>query len=586
MEKCVMNKQNVLPQLEYSIPDEIFGYSVSMYSLALEGWRRGLKLKFINNNRRKSEIDFSLSDKENEHFFQVVRGDAVPRSAIQICVNKDITKEYLLGAGVPTPFGQSFKEDTLNKEIIKFAESANFPLVIKPIDGTAGKGVIANIKNLEEFREALQYVRGDLNYKKVMVEQYISGEDYRLYVCDGKVIAILKKIPANVIGDGQHTIKYLLNEKNKERTKYPTLKNRPIIVDTETKNVLKSVGYTLDSVPKKGEQVFLKTKNNISSGGDPVDATDELPDRLKEIAVAAAEAIPGLVQCGVDMMVDESKQNGYVLELNSRPHITAQLYPMYGKARDIPKAIIDYYFPQTSQQDYLNAPTYFFEFQIIYDSFRKGICKEYIIPDIPKGKKQASKLTLKGNVQGVKLEQWTLKQARKLNLHGYIKNVQTGDTVVVISGKTENVSKFRLLLSEEPPKGAVIEDVREEKYQKPVKIGFEMVNPGMKAEPTTSKVSGDRLEKVAVENKTFAVEGYEPIYVDMSPVKPSKKKSTNSGRTNSTPRSSTKQDYSKVLKERNHYRKRLKAIENSRSWKVTAPIRRIGKKVKMAINGS
>src|SRR5699024_10461822 len=127
--------------------EEAFGYTVSMYSVALEGWRRGLTLKFINNNRKKAHINYKLSYKGKEHRFTVERGDAVPKSAIKICVDKDLTKEYIQKANVPTPKGKAFTANTPDKEIITYANELGYPLVIKPTDGTGGSGVIENIAN-------------------------------------------------------------------------------------------------------------------------------------------------------------------------------------------------------------------------------------------------------------------------------------------------------------------------------------------------------------------------------------------------------------------------------------------------------
>src|SRR5690625_4265030 len=92
-----------LAHLKNSIPQEAYGYTISMYCVALEGWRRGLDLKFINSSRSKAHTLFSLSNEDKEHVFSVSRGDKVPKSAIQICINKNLTKEYLLRSDVPAP---------------------------------------------------------------------------------------------------------------------------------------------------------------------------------------------------------------------------------------------------------------------------------------------------------------------------------------------------------------------------------------------------------------------------------------------------------------------------------------------------
>ena len=119
-----------LPHLENSIPIEARGYSVSMYSIALEGWRRGLTLKFINKNRRKSEIYYSLAYNGREHLFTVSRGDKVSDEALEICRNKHLTKKYLKKAGIPTPEGEVFKKNIPDNEIINYANTLEYPLVI------------------------------------------------------------------------------------------------------------------------------------------------------------------------------------------------------------------------------------------------------------------------------------------------------------------------------------------------------------------------------------------------------------------------------------------------------------------------
>src|SRR5690625_676913 len=247
----MQNQREWLPHLENSIPKEAWGYSVSMYSVALEGWRRGLTLKFINRNRRKSELYYSLSNKDREHVFTVSKGDKVTDEAIKICRNKHLTKKYLTKAGVPTPKGELFKKDVEDEEIIKYANELGYPLVIKPVDGTGGTGVIANIQNQKEFKEALKYVRYDMNYPNVIVEEHYDGRGYRVYVIGNEVIGAFDRIPANVVGDGKHTVKQLLQLKMKERDKNPALFNRPIKIDKEMENLLKDQGYNLDSIPEK-----------------------------------------------------------------------------------------------------------------------------------------------------------------------------------------------------------------------------------------------------------------------------------------------------------------------------------------------
>src|SRR5690625_3353834 len=288
------NEYKWLPHLENSIPESARGYTTSLYSIALEGWRRGLNLKFIKTKRNKSNTVFELSDGDITHRFVASRGDLITEEAFKICKNTAETKKYLIKKNVPTPEGKEFDKNTPDAQIIKYANKRGYPLVIKPIDGTGGKGVIAGIQDQREFEKSLTYVRNHLGYKSILVEDYFEGEDYRVYVIGDEVVAVTKRIPANVIGDGKSTIRQLIKQKNNERRESPILRSSLIKIDQELNNTIKKQNYNLDSVPPINKRVILKSKNNISAGGDPIDITDRIPDQIKSIAIAGCSAIPGL----------------------------------------------------------------------------------------------------------------------------------------------------------------------------------------------------------------------------------------------------------------------------------------------------
>src|SRR5690625_2136675 len=164
-----------LPHLENSMTNDTLGYAASPYSLSLEGWRRGLDLTFIKTKKKSMALaTFELSDGENKYRYYSTRGSLVSKEAVSICVNKQRTKEYLEASNVPTPKGAEYNAEVENDDIVKMIKqdtSLSFPLVIKPTDGTGGKGVIANIKNITDFEENLKYVRDTLGYKNVIVEE-------------------------------------------------------------------------------------------------------------------------------------------------------------------------------------------------------------------------------------------------------------------------------------------------------------------------------------------------------------------------------------------------------------------------------
>src|SRR5699024_4331538 len=150
-----------IPHLEEIIPEKATGYTLPIYTIALEAWRRGITVKFFNDTHKTAHLKYSLSFQEKEHFFKVSRGDLVSRKAVKICIDKHLTKKHLWNAGVPAPAGNEFSGDIENTKIVEYAIDLGFPVVIKPSKGTGGKGVIANIQNEDEFKEALTYIRED-----------------------------------------------------------------------------------------------------------------------------------------------------------------------------------------------------------------------------------------------------------------------------------------------------------------------------------------------------------------------------------------------------------------------------------------
>lgn len=513
-----------LGHIETSIPEEAYGYPVSMYSIALEGWRRGLSLKFRNNFRVKAVLPYTLSGYGREIEFLGVRSELVSKKAIHICMNKEKTKEYLIKSHVATPKGKKFQQED-NNEIIKYAQILGYPLVLKPTDASGGKGVIANIKNETEFIEALEYVRIELKYEKVIVEEFINGKDYRLFVIGDHVIGAFFREPANVVGDGKQTIDQLLKQKKIERTKNPGIYNQVIKLDKETLNLLKSQGYTEKSIPKKGEIVYLKTTSNISTGGDSVDATDDLPSHIKKEAVKAIKAIPGLIQGGVDILYNEENGDFSIIEINSQPSIRAHLFPMQGKARDIPKAIIDYYFPETIGKRNIDYPLYYFDIHTVFSTFQSYITNEISIPNIPTQRTYVKMYTISFRNYINSYGKWVQKQAKVFRLNGYVKNLNSKKVTVLCAGPKQKVFEFEKIIKGKKPYKAKIrsihEKVRNEENNLPIKVGFEIID-------------------------------------------------------NDTKQSKLKKELSIAKKEIKHYKMIQQEIENSTSWRITKPIRFIG----------
>jgi cyanophycin synthetase len=509
----MMDKINYqwLPHLEDVIPDAASGDKLSMYSIALEGWRRGLSLTFYNVKRPgKVEINYLLRSNTKEHKFAVSKGDKVPVEAMRIGRSKTLTKECLAKAGVPVPKGRSFAAEINDEDILAYADTLTFPVVLKPTNGNLGKGVISNITSKELLADALVHVRQELNYPEVIVEQFMTGEEYRIYILDGQVLAATNRIPANVIGDGKNSIKELILLKNKERRKNPNFKNRSIKIDQEVEKHVKAAGYTLDSILQDGERLFLRAKSNISTGGEPIDVTDELTEEIKNIAINTGRAVEGLVQGGIDVIVNKENNTGSVIEINTRPGIGLHLFPMEGIGRDLPKAIIDYYFPETipSHMDELRRALYF-DFDLIFSALKSGMVDEIVVPPMPLDMNYSNHLIISGKVQNVGYRNWVQNRALELHLHGYVENLPNGYVSIVAAGKQENVKALQSVVRKKAPARAKVEKVRELEWYKPIKVGFEIkqtidtkkLDTALRSEKKKNKELQGRLDKLTKQSQ-------------------------------------------------------------------------------------
>ncbi|WP_163969614.1 acylphosphatase [Oceanobacillus halotolerans] len=476
-----------LPHLSNEIVADAHGNLLDSYAVALEGWRRGLTLRWhVKDSEKFSEMRtwfvdnpgqlFSLRSKEKTHYFFRTRGDKISNKAVDIGRDKEKTKEYVKAADIPVPEGLQFSEEDSDEMIKEYVSSIGFPVVVKPTDGSFGRGVISNITSMGELEDALTYVRSELNFPNVIVETYIPGKEYRLYVVGDQVVGAINRIPPNVVGDGKHSLKQLIDLKNDERSENPRLVSCPITMNEEVTNFLSRKELTLDDIPKDGEQVFLSGKSNLSLGGDPIDVYDELPQGIKDTAVKALHAVPGLEHGAVDLIIHPDKspeEAGYILELNPTAQLGGILYPMKGKSRDVPAAIIDYYFPETIDVKMNKGKTYFDLYEVLDPLHSREAVVTTVTPS-PMGEIVAKKYTVSGDVQDIGYQRGLRKQAFERYLHGFVESLENGDIDVVVAGvDPEMVDDFRNGLLEDEER-AHVTNITESAYEQPVKVGFEV----------------------------------------------------------------------------------------------------------------
>lgn len=479
-----------LPQLTHEIVRNARKTRLDAFAVALEGWRRGLKLKWYTKDSEHFDNMiifgvnppgrlFSLSNEDRTHYFFRTRGDKVSSEAVDTVDDKGVTKDVLAKHNVPVPKGKGFSADATDEEIIEFSKTIPFPIVFKPTDASLGAGVVTNIESNESFLHALHYVRHELGYGEVIVEQHVHGPEYRLYVIEDQVIAAYNRIPANITADGTHTIEELINMKNYERRQNARLNSCLIHIDVEILEFIEKKGYDLTSVPPKGEYIPLREKTNVSTGGDPIDVTDEISEDIKKIAIDTVKAFPGLNHAGVDIIVNKNNQDhlqeaAYVLEINATAQIGGILYPLRGKARNIPAAIIDYYFPETKGMDTSDSKVYF-DMSTVLEPMENRTALEVEVAPAPMGKTYARKYKVTGNVQKESYHRWLKQQAHDSDLHGYVKNKVYDEMEVVVAGTDKDaVENFRNIINQYP-RGSKVKRVRAEFYDKPVPIGFDIM---------------------------------------------------------------------------------------------------------------
>ncbi|WP_067841350.1 acylphosphatase, partial [Amphibacillus sediminis] len=464
-----------LPHLKNAIPEEAFGYKLCMYTIALEAWRRGLNVKFCNvffDGKRR--VRFSLSDGSNEYKFAVSRGSKVSKEANHICVNKALTKDYLQKNNVPAPIGYKFDLSEGIDYVLNKVSSLGFPLVVKPTDSGAGNGVFANIKTREELIESIEVLWKKLNFNEIIVEQYVEGDDFRVYVIGDRVVGAVTRIPAHIYGDGENSIDFLIDEKNKRRKLNPYTHGRLIKKDRELIQQLKKNGWSLKDVPAKDQLVYLREKSNVSAGGDAIEVTNQLTDKVKEIAIEAINAVPGLIQGAVDIVADLENNVGHVIEINSKPQIAMHLFPEQGEAQDVPAAIIDYYFPNSVNNRRIYS--YYFDFKCILKPLENNLVKEIQLPPAPKFNHNRVWYLVSGKVQGVGYRKWIAKKAKSLELNGFVENLSNGNVKVVISGRKAALEKFDKIINQDKPRKAKVNKVAKKRWTKPIKMGFEIIN--------------------------------------------------------------------------------------------------------------
>lgn len=268
-----------------------------------------------------------------------------------IMENKSVTKKILAEAGYSVPAGGEYH--SIEKAVASYGKYKDQAIVVKPKSTNYGIGisVFKNPPNLTTFKEALE-----IAFKEddtVLVEEFISGTEYRFFVLDDKVEAVLLRVPANVVGDGHSTISELVDQKNEDplRGEHHRTPLARIEKGSLEKLMLKEQGFDFDSVPEKEQIVYLRENSNISTGGDSIDFTEEMHESYNKVAVGIAKALAVKVT-GIDLIIPDYQQAsapenpGYsCIEANFNPAMNMHAYVTKGKGRRLTLKVLEMLYP-------------------------------------------------------------------------------------------------------------------------------------------------------------------------------------------------------------------------------------------------
>lgn len=331
------------------------------------------------------------------------------------------TKKILNEYGVKVPSGVTLEPNNIQDALCWFDSLSNKKVVVKPVLGSGGRGVTSSITSREKFEEAYNSVATS----KVVLEEHIEGDDHRILVLDGKVIAAMRRWPAHVIGDGNKSIANLVKDKNLIRKENPYDHKYLLKIDAIALEVLKSQGYSANTVLELGQIAYLRKVANIGAGGDGEDVTNKIHQDFIDVAVKSSKAFQGIECLGVDLIAEDitqpaSVQNYAVIELNANCDIPIHHWPAKGDALDVASAIADHYFPNDK-----------------------------------KDLSYAVKVEITGRVRNVGYQKWLCKQALIYGVNGYCKSSEGGAVEALFEGSKNSVDSLVSLCADGPEKSLV-----------------------------------------------------------------------------------------------------------------------------------
>src|SRR6516165_1659653 len=272
-----------------------------------------------------------------------------PHISVELASDKEETNKILAGLGLPVPQQELVQSET---QAVRAARRIGFPVVTKPYNGNHGRGISIRLTSEEEVAHGYNVARE--HSRSVVIESFVEGDDHRLLVVNGELVAATRRTPGHVVGDGEHSVAQLIDIVNQDPRRgvgHEKVLTR-LELDAQAHKMLERAGLTAESVPEKGRTVYLRSTANLSTGGTATDVTDVIHPDNREMAERAVRAI-GLDVGGVDFLsknITESYRTigGGICEVNAAPGFRMHVAPSEGTARDVAGPVISMLFPAGS----------------------------------------------------------------------------------------------------------------------------------------------------------------------------------------------------------------------------------------------
>ncbi|MFI3160974.1 bifunctional glutamate--cysteine ligase GshA/glutathione synthetase GshB [Streptococcus suis] len=352
LEKFGQQQGQVFHDYAWTAPYALKGYEnmeLSTQLILFDAIQMGLHVEILD------EEDQFLKLWHGDHVEYIKNGNMTSKDNYVIplaMANKVVTKKILDQAGFPVPAGAEFANKT--DALRYYGQVASSAIVVKPKSTNFGLGIsiFQEPASLADYEKALDIAFSEDSH--VLVEEFVAGTEYRFFVLDGKCEAVLLRVAANVVGDGQSTIRELVDQKNQDPLRGRDHRSPLEIINLGDIELLmlEQQGYTPDTVLPEGVQAFLRGNSNISTGGDSIDMTDQMDESYKQLAAAMATAM-GAWACGVDLIIpDRTKQaskdepNCTCIELNFNPAMYLHTYTYAGPGQSITPKILRKLFPE------------------------------------------------------------------------------------------------------------------------------------------------------------------------------------------------------------------------------------------------